>query len=472
MNDGNVVVIIDPKGDGALLRRTVVECIESGRLDDFYMFHLGFPQYSCEYNPVADFQKVTEVAGRATNQLAGEGNSAVFKEFSWRFVNINAQAMEAVGEEASYERLVHYVSNPEDILRKYLDKILAAEDPDWGQSVAEIEADIDDKQAAHMGRSKDVLALTNLAKDVLSNKEDPIIRGLVGALEYSKSYYDKIVASLLPFLDKMTTGHAKELLSPGLVSKKGRRRMRWRDVIARRGVVYVGLDALTDPVVAVAVASAMISDLCSVAGQIYKTGSNFDEPSFGGKKKPIPIILHLDEFNELITGDEIIQILNKARGAGVMCHVYSQTIKDIEAKIGSSAKAAQIIGNLQNLIMMRVRDDATAELLTKQLPMVEVSSNTEVSGTKDNGELHSFSTDNSDRATTKEKTMLEISDITSLPKGQAFVYKNGGELHKVRFPMFSADRVNIPEEVDLMVKIMKEQYQTSDNWGERLNGKA
>lgn len=474
INDGNVVIVIDPKGDGELLRRCVVECIEADRLDDFYMFHLGFPEHSCEYNPVSDFQKITEVAGRATNQLAGEGNSAVFKEFSWRFVNIVSQAVEMVGEEASYERLNVYINNPEDILSKYLDKILHVEDPDWEQSIVDMEAEIDDKDASFKGRSKRTLAMIDLARDLLAKKHDPIIRGLVSALEYNKSHYDKIVASLLPFLDKMTTGKTAELLSPGLKPKKGKKRLRWRDVISRRGVVYIGLDALTDPVVAVAVASAALSDLVSVAGEIYKTGSDFDEPEFKQHKKKlakpwrgnVPILVHLDEFNELITGDEIIQFLNKAGGAGLMAHVYSQTVKDIEAKIGSAAKAAQIIGNLQNLIMMRVAEESTAELLVSKLPMVEIESNTGVSGSKDSGDLLQNMTDNQDRLTTKEDFMLRSNDVMSLPKGQAFFLKNGGELWKVRFPLFDKDRVELPVEVNDMVAQMKANYQTSDGWAE------
>ncbi|GEA09121.1 conjugative coupling factor TraD, PFGI-1 class [Alteromonas sp. KUL42] len=476
INDGNVVIVIDPKGDGELLRRCVIECIEAGRLDDFYMFHLGFPEYSCDYNPVADYQKITEVAGRSTNQVAGEGNSAAFKEFAWRFANICSQAMEAVGEEVSYETLSHYISNPEDVTERYLDKILHVEDPDWRQTVNEIAAEIDDRAASFKDRTKYVIAMIHFSKDLLSARSDNILRHLVGMLEYNKSYYDKIVASFLPFLDKMTTGKASRLLNPSIKPTPGKKRLRWRDVISRRGVVYIGLDALTDPVVAVAVASAALSDLISVSGEIYKTGSNFDEPTFKKHKSKlnkkwqgnVPILLHLDEFNELITGDEIIQLLNKAGGAGLIAQVYSQTLKDIEAKIGSSAKAAQIIGNLQNLIMMRVAEESTAELLVSKLPMVEIESNTGVSGTKDSGDLFSGQTDNQDRLTTKEDHMLRASDIMALPKGQAFFLKNGGEVWKVRFPMFAKDRLKLPVEVEAMAKEMKSKYHTSDGWAERL----
>ena len=39
-----------------------------------------------------------------------------------------------------------------------------------------------------------------------------------------------------------------------------------------QGIVYVGLDALTDTTVASAVGNSMFADLVSVAGHIYKHG--------------------------------------------------------------------------------------------------------------------------------------------------------------------------------------------------------
>ena len=51
---------------------------------------------------------------------------------------------------------------------------------------------------------------------------------------------------------------------------------------------------------------------------------------------------------------------------------YTQTMSDIEARIGNRAKAGQVVGNFNNLFMLRVRETATAELLTRQLPKVEV----------------------------------------------------------------------------------------------------
>src|SRR3546814_20626299 len=57
----------------------------------------------------------------------------------------------------------------------------------------------------------------------------------------------------------------------------------------------------------------------------------------------IPINVHADEFNELM-GDEFIPMVNKGGGAGVQVTAYTQTLSDIEARIGNRAKAGQEIG--------------------------------------------------------------------------------------------------------------------------------
>jgi hypothetical protein len=58
--------------------------------------------------------------------------------------------------------------------------------------------------------------------------------------------------------------------------------------------------------------------------------------------------LHADEFNELM-GDEFIPLINKGGGAGIQVTAYTQTLSDIEARIGNRAKAGQVIGNFNPL---------------------------------------------------------------------------------------------------------------------------
>ena len=94
-------------------------------------------------------------------------------------------------------------------------------------------------------------------------------------------------------------------------------------VIRKRAVVYVGLDALSDAEVAAAVGNSMFSDLVSVAGHIYKFGIDDGLPGAATGMK-VPINVHADEFNELM-GDEFIPMVNKGGGAGVQVTAYTQT---------------------------------------------------------------------------------------------------------------------------------------------------
>ena len=53
---------------------------------------------------MGDYSRVTEVATRIANQLPSEGQSAAFRDFVWRFVNVLAKVMEVVGVKPSYSQ--------------------------------------------------------------------------------------------------------------------------------------------------------------------------------------------------------------------------------------------------------------------------------------------------------------------------------------------------------------------------------
>jgi hypothetical protein len=48
-----------------------------------------------------------------------------------------------------------------------------------------------------------------------------------------------------------------------------------------------------------------------------------------------------------------------------------------------------------------------------------------------------FNTTNEDRVQSTLVPMIEVNDIISLPKGQAFVLVNGSEIWKIRIPLVS-----------------------------------
>ncbi|WP_141765569.1 conjugative transfer system coupling protein TraD, partial [Pseudomonas sp. HMSC063H08] len=286
---------------------------------------------------------------------------------------------------------------------------------------------------------------------------------------YDKTYFDKIVASLLPLLEKLTSGKIAQLLAPNYSDLADPRPIfDWMQVIRKRAVVYVGLDALSDAEVAAAVGNSMFSDLVSVAGHIYKHGIDDGLPGASAGSR-VPINVHADEFNELM-GDEFIPLINKGGGAGLQVTAYTQTLSDIEARIGNRAKAGQVIGNFNNLFMLRVRETATAELLTRQLPKVEVYTTTIVSGATDSSDIRGatdFTSNTQDRISMSSVPMIEPSHIVGLPKGQCFALLQGGQLWKVRMPLPAPDPDEVmPADLQQLAGHMRQSYSEATQWWE------
>ncbi len=176
---GETVIVFDPKGDVDLLRRMFAEARRAGRLDQFHIFHLGFPEISERYNPVGEFGRITEVATRIASQLPSQGNSAAFREFAWRFTNIVARALVGLGRKPDYAAVARYVTNIEPLLVDYYHLWLESELPgDWHPGVQTIEGNIDDKKLplALRGRDRHAVALVKFAKE--RNLYDPVADGL------------------------------------------------------------------------------------------------------------------------------------------------------------------------------------------------------------------------------------------------------------------------------------------------------
>ena len=462
--DREVVIVFDPKGDADLLKRMYIECMRAGRLDEFYVFHLGWPDYSARYNAVGRFGRISEVATRIAGQLSGEGNSAAFREFAWRFVNIIARALVALGRRPDYEQILKHVTNIDALFIEYAQKHFAEHDPKAWQTIVELEGKIDRKNLSFAMKDR---PLRVVALDMyLTQKRisDPVMEGLRSAVRYDKTYFDKIVASLLPLLEKLTTGRIAELLSPDYMDLEDPRPIfDWMQVIRKRAVVYVGLDALSDTEVAAAVGNSMFSDLVSVAGHIYKFGIDDGLPGASGAK--VAINVHADEFNELM-GEEFIPMINKGGGAGMQVTAYTQTMSDIEAKIGNRAKAGQVIGNFNNLFMLRVRETATAELLTNQLPKVQVFTSTPASSANDaiNGKT-AFTSNTHDQIQSVSVPMIEPAHVVALPKGQCFALIEGGNLWKIRMPLPASDPDEVmPKDLQALVEGMRKGSGTNSEW--------
>lgn len=482
---GDVVIVFDPKGDTELLLRMYAEAKKAGREDQFYMFHLGYPEQSAQYNPVGSFLRVTEVATRIANQMPGEGQSLAFREFVWGYVNQITKGLVLLGRVPSYPSIKIYAQDVEPLFVDVMQKLFETHMPNYKQRLGEFERALDMKAEdrrkagfdfniprAMQDRGKLGKALWLLFKEAsddlqLTHTERDVGHSLVKAFQMDSSYMAKLVASLDPFLEKMTTGAVSQLIAPDF-EDPDKDVFSWSQIIQSGGIVYVGLDALSDAEVAATVGNSMFADLTSIAGRLYKHGVEHGLPSYGKSdgRKP-KICLHADEFNELC-GPEFVPMLNKAGGAGVQVTAYTQTLSDIEAKIGSKAKAEQMLGNFNSLFMLRVLNESTARILTEKQNQVNVSTLTTFSGAVDNSDIESsthFTSSTQSREITQTVDLLRISDLVKLPKGQAFALLDGNNLYKLRIPWLKEADADVPENIALVAKDMHDRYSNySTEW--------
>ena len=97
---GDITIVFAPQGNADLLCRIWAEACRVRRRA---VYLLGWPDISARYNAVGRFERVSEVTDRISGQLSSEGNSAAFREYAWRFVNIAARALVALGQRPDYQ---------------------------------------------------------------------------------------------------------------------------------------------------------------------------------------------------------------------------------------------------------------------------------------------------------------------------------------------------------------------------------
>lgn len=476
---GDVVIVFDPKGDADLMTRVYREAKRAGRLDNLYIFHLGYPEYSARYNPVGQFTRITEVASRVSGQMPSEGNSQAFREFVWRYVNVISACRNALGHRPDIEQIKYDAENIEPLVKEYLEFLFVKNESmlnikNWRDIVKEWEPKFSNpeeksfrKPRQMADRSNYAMALCKYYEELKKTKsfKDSCAESLITTFEYEPSKFNMLVASLMPLLEKLCTGKCSELISPDyLDGDRNRPIFTWEEVISSNGIVYVGLDALSDPEVAAAVGNSMFADLTSGSGKVYKHGVDHGLPFDIGNRR---VWIHGDEFNELI-GKEFIPLLNKARGAGYSVTAYTQTWSDVIARLGNEAMAGQVAGNLNSMYMLRTIELSTIKMMTDKQKQVDVSHDTDLSGFRDESDPDKntlFTSNTEQRITSQRVEKIHPNDIIRLPKGQAFSLTDGGKLTKLRLPLPDKnDLKDLPSGFKEMAVSMKKKYRSDSNW--------
>ncbi len=457
----NIVVVIDPKGDAELYKRVYSETKKAGRLDQFRMLHLAFPDSSCKWNAIGSFARVTEIASRLTGNLPDDGNAKSFKDFAWQFSKFVSIAEVNLGTKPTYKSIKRNLRNIDGLFIRYAKHTLNKLKMPYAVELNEKLNTIKNGSAKTLkGRSPEAIALAQIIKE--QEIFDPILQDLLYMFELDREYYHRITIQIAPFLEKVTSGRIGEILSPSYDNPNdSRMTLDFLEVFRQGGVVYIGLDALTDPEVASAVGEAAFSELTSLAGYLYNFGVDPNNPF--EKIDYRPVCIHGDEFSDLI-GPKFATLINKSRGVGYQLTLYTQTLSDILVKVVTEAKAGQVLGNIGTLFMMRPQETKTAQILTDKLPEVKVRDRISESGVADQAASFRFISSNRDRTTDTRVPLLSPAEVMALPKGQAFVLQNGNTLLKVRSPLLKDAGEDIPGHIKEMIDGMAANYSSNVDW--------
>jgi len=355
---GEAVIVIDPKGDKEMRDNMRRACAALGEDARFVSFHPAFPEESTRIDPLRNFSRVTEIASRIAALIPSEAGADPFKSFGWQALNNIAQGLLLTNSRPNLIKLKMFLEGgAASLVVKAISSYAEKVDPDWEAKAAPYlekvrNADVE-KQAVALMRF--------YGAEIQTDKPNSDLEGLLSMYKHDATHFSKMVSSLLPIMNMLTSGSLGELLSPDPENLDDPRSITdSARIINNAQAAYIGLDSLTDAVVGSAIGSIMLSDLTSVAGDRY---------NYGVDNKPVNIFV--DEAAEVIN-DPFIQLLNKGRGAKIRLFVATQTFADFTARLGSKEKALQVLGNINNIFTLRVTDAETQKYIAENLPKTRI----------------------------------------------------------------------------------------------------
>jgi conjugal transfer pilus assembly protein TraD len=428
------VVVIDPKGDTELREFIRAECRAAGREQNFAFFHRAFPAESFRLDMLANWTHTTQIASRIGALIPSESGSDPWSAFGWRVLNLVAEGCVAThGERPTLTTIRRYVEGGvDDLLRRTLVKHFEHEGVDWQAGIQPYLRQVGRNARSNPGTSAETTALVALYRNE-SDRQNAIglIDGLISMWEHDRIHAQKMLASLLPILTMLTAGDLAALLSPDRSDATDSRPILNGASIADSGaVVYVGLDALSDAVVAFAIASIFMADLTSHAG--YRHNLGISSPR---------VNIFADEANECVN-IPFIQSLNKSRSAGYRIVFFSQTVSDFVAKLGSEALARQVLANANSIVAGRTKDRVTSEYVLENFGRTVLQTVQSHQGTNllADGKVLNFTGSYGERLTEALSELVPQEALSRLPDLEYFASFSGSRIVKGRIPLVRPSR--------------------------------
>ena len=419
---GEPVVIIDPKGDKELRSTAKRACELAGHPERFINFHPAFPRDCIRINPLQNFSRATEMASRLAALIPSETGADPFKAFGQMALNNVIQGLVAINRRPTLVQLRRYLEGgPEKLIVRALSTYFGKHVPRWEAIAPSVQ-----RSAKAVEEQADAM-IRYYRAEVQDETPSSDLEGLMSMYEHERQHLGKMIASLMPVLNMLTSGSIGPILSPDPSDDSDTRVITdTRRIINGNQVAYIGLDSLTDEMVGGAIGSMFVSDLAAVAGDRYNFGVE------GGT-----LNIFIDEGAEVLN-DRVIQLLNKGRGAKIRLYIATQTFADFVAKTGSDAKARQILANMNNVIALRVLDAETQEYIVEGLPKTHIKHVMRTQGSSTHSEHPGmFAGNHGERLMAEEADSFPAALLGQLPNLEYVAKFAGGRVVKGRLDIIT-----------------------------------
>jgi len=425
---GEPVIVIDPKGDKGLAETCQRSCERLGFPSRFKYFHPGHPDKSVRLSLIKNYGRATEIASRVAVLMKSEAGDP-FQAFVQMALNNVIQAMLICDIQPtllSIRRVLEgdVPSLVVQVVTHYGRQVLGEQQFDVMAEAAVLNARVKDVE----GRAKVLRKL--YFSDIAKVKAYPDLEGLLTMFEHDRTHFSKMIAGLLPILTMLTAGDMGPILSPVADGGDDDRPLTdLNTVINADQVLYLGLDSLADSMVGSTIGSLALADLASTAGEIYN------------HRLPKPVNIFVDEAAEVIN-DQLIQLLNKGRGAGINLYIATQTIADFKARMGDESKALQVLGNANNIVALRILDTDTQEFVAKKMPPARFKyvMRTQGNSAGEGGVIQGGNV--GERLMEEEGELFPTALLGELPDLEFLAIFAGGDVRKGRIPILQFNPKN------------------------------
>jgi conjugal transfer pilus assembly protein TraD len=417
--DNEAVIILDPKGDRDTLNAVYRVCCDAGKADSFRFFSLAHLRKSHTFNPFSSKLRSSDIASRVKNILGTpDGSNDVFLNFCWAVINVAADLLLAMNRPVTLNNLYRSIFiRPENL---GAEAAAVIEKFEAGATEETRREAFDRKRAADP-------AMQSIDADGTAGRPEPeIITNLRNSLEvfvtnllnHDKTHMSKMIAGLKPMMTLLATKEIGSFLSAQKPT------IQWDDVVENKRIVYFFLGSMLDEMAASALGKLVLQDLLSWIGTQYAY-----------KETHPPVSLFGDEFYNLIFPG-IADLLSKSRGAGFRATFLMQTQADIAVKT-KIAFAAQVFGNINNIICMRVPEYELAEMISMSSGEIFYPKRIVTRGTSATlGSLDQlFKDSQSERMDREAGALIPPTVLTKLAVGHAFVMSRGLPVYKSIIPL-------------------------------------